>query len=84
MPALTAERETVITPFTGPVSLPLVVLAIVTNGESLSKIVLVAESVVPKVARPDVMLLNVMMTVSLPSTAASLMIGILIVAVVKD
>ena len=80
--ALTAVCVTVITPLTGPVSAPFVVLAIVTVAESLSAIVLVAVSVAPRVARPEVMEVRVTMTVSGPSTIASLITGMVMVAVV--
>jgi len=81
--ALTAVCVTVITPFNGPASAPSVVLAIVTVAESLSAMVLVATSVAPKVARPELTEVNVTMTVSLVSTIASLMTGIEMVAVVE-
>ena len=72
----------VITPLVGPVSDPFVVLAMVTVAESLSAIVLVAARVAPNVARPEVMLVRVTITVSEPSTIASLITGIVMVAVV--
>ena len=82
-----ADIVTVITPFTGPVSLPLVVLAMVTVGASLSAIVLVAVmfAAAPNATPgdPDVMLVKVMITVSLPSTTASSMTGMVMVAVVE-
>ena len=81
--ALTAVCVTVITPFDGPASAPSVVLAIVTVAESLSAMVLVATSVAPSVARPELIDVRVTMTVSLPSTIASLMTGIEMVAVVE-
>ena len=56
--------------------------AMVTVAESLSAIIFVAVSVAPSVANPEVMLVRVAMTVSEPSTMASLTTGIVIVAVV--
>ena len=79
--ALTAVCVTVITPLVAG-SAPSAVLAIVTVAESLSMMVFVAVSVAPRVARPEVMEVNVTMTVSGPSTMASLITGTAIVAVV--
>ena len=78
---LIADWVTVITPFTGPVSELPDVLAIETVARSLSAIVLVATSGLPNVARPDVMLERVTVTVSESSIVLSLITGMLIVAV---
>ena len=80
--ALTAVCVTVITPAVGPVSDPLVVLAMFTFAESLSVMVLVAElGALMLVEMPEVTLFNVTMTVSAVSTMASSMTGIEIVPV---
>ena len=79
--ALTAVCVSVITPLVAG-SAPFVVLAMVTVAESLSAIVLVAVSVPPSVASPEVMLPSVTITVSGASTIASSVTGMLIVAVV--
>ena len=82
-----ADIVTVITPLAGPGSETLVVLAIVTVGASLSAIVFVAVmlAAAPKLTPgdPDEMLVSVIITVSLPSTTASSMTGIVILAVVE-
>lgn len=61
----------------------LTALLIVNEAISLSRMVLVAARVAPKVGKPEVIVVKVIVTVSAGSTTKSLITGMVIVAVVE-